>query len=63
MRKKQKVRICPKCKEAKLKNAVNVSGWLGADLYECTGCGYSGRFYIEIDLEDLKSDQEENPLK
>ena len=54
------IRICPKCKKPKLKMAVNVSGWLAPDFYECLNCGYLGRFYIEVDSEDYKLDQE-NP--
>ncbi|MFX1410277.1 MAG: hypothetical protein ACFFA6_07985 [Promethearchaeota archaeon] len=54
------IRICPNCKKPKLKNAVNVSGWLGADFFECTNCGYTGRFYIEVDSEDFELDQGEN---
>jgi len=51
------IRICPKCKEPKLRNAVNVSGWLAPNMYECTNCGYLGHFYIEIDPEDFELDQ------
>jgi len=43
--------------------AVNVSGWLAPDMYECTACGYIGRFYIEVDSEDFQLDQEENSKK
>ncbi|MFX1302508.1 MAG: hypothetical protein ACFFBV_02270 [Promethearchaeota archaeon] len=55
------IRICPKCKKPTLKNAMNVSGWLAPDLYECKDakCGYIGRFFIEIDSEDFKLDQDE----
>ncbi|UCC20897.1 MAG: hypothetical protein JSV62_06355 [Promethearchaeota archaeon] len=69
------IRLCPKCKKPKLKNAVNVSGWLAPDMYECVNCGYVGRFFIEIDtedygfdkdfefnLEDFKLDQEDDSL-
>jgi hypothetical protein len=52
------IRICPKCKEPKLKSAVNVSGWLAPNMFECTNCGYLGYFYIEIDSEDFLLDQE-----
>jgi len=54
-----KIRICPKCKESKLKNATNVSGWLAPNLYECTACNYIGSFYLEIDPEDFKSETSE----
>lgn len=50
-----KIRICPKCKKPKLKNATNVSGWLAPDMYECTECDYIGYLYLEVDSEDLKS--------
>lgn len=53
------IRICPNCKKPKLKSATNVSGWLGSDFFECTNCHYTGRFYIEVDSEDYKLDQEE----
>ncbi len=51
-----KIRICPKCKEATLRNAVNVSGWLAPDMFECTTCGYTGRFYVEVDSNDYELD-------
>lgn len=54
------IRICPKCKKPKLKNAVNVSGWLAPNMYECTNCGYLGHFYIEINPEDYELDQNGN---
>ncbi len=47
------IKICPKCKEPKLKNAVNVSGWLAPNLYECTNCKYIGALFVEVDSEDL----------
>jgi len=53
------IRICPKCKEPKLKNATNVSGWLTPNLYECTACNYVGSFYLEIDPEDFKPETSE----
>ena len=56
-----KIRICPKCKEATLKNAVNVSGWLAPDMFECTTCGYTGRFYVEVDSNDFELDKEKAP--
>jgi len=56
-----KIRICPKCRKAKLKNATNVSGWLAPDMYECTECNYIGYLYLEVDSEDLKS-QSDNEL-
>ena len=59
------IRICPKCKKPTLRPAMNVSGWLAPDLFECKdkNCGYIGRFYIEVDSEDYQLDQEENSLE
>ena len=54
------IRICPKCKKPKLKSATNVAGWLAAELYQCTECGYIGRFYLEIDSEDFKLDENDD---
>ena len=54
------IRICPKCKEPKLKNASNISGWLAPNMVECTKCGYIGYFFIEIDSEDFELDEEDN---
>ncbi|MHA2182104.1 MAG: hypothetical protein ACXAAH_11855 [Promethearchaeota archaeon] len=53
------IRICPKCKEPKLRNAVNVSGWLAPNMYECSKCGYLGHFFLEIDPEDFELDHED----
>lgn len=48
------IRICPKCKKATLKNAVNVSGWLAPNMFECTSCNYIGPLFLEIDPKDFK---------
>jgi hypothetical protein len=49
-----KIRICPKCKQPKLKSAVNVSGWLAPDMYECTNCKYTGRLFIEVEPDEYE---------
>ena len=49
-----KIRICPKCRKTTLKNAVNVSGWLAPNMYECTSCKYVGHLYLEVDPEEFK---------
>ena len=56
-----KVKICPKCREPKLKLMMNVSGWLAPPLYECLNCGYVGALFLEIDSENnsSKSDQKD----
>ncbi|TES94878.1 MAG: hypothetical protein E3J90_10990 [Promethearchaeota archaeon] len=53
-----RIRICPKCKNATLKNAVNVSGWLTPNMFECISpsCNYIGPLFIEIDPKDYKED-------
>jgi hypothetical protein len=47
------VKLCPKCKQATLKPAMNVSGWLAPNFLECTNCDYMGAFYIEVDVDEL----------
>ena len=47
-----KVKICPKCREPKLKLMMNVSGWLAPPLYECLNCGYVGALFLEVDSEN-----------
>ena len=54
------VKLCPKCRHATLKQAMNVSGWLAPDLVECTNCNYIGAFYIEVDADDLEDRDEIN---
>ena len=51
-----RIRICPKCKKPTLKNAVNVSGWLAPNMFECTSCNYVGPLFLEIDPKDLKGE-------
>jgi DNA-directed RNA polymerase subunit M/transcription elongation factor TFIIS len=53
-----RIRICPKCKKALVKSAVNVSGWLAPNMFKCDKCGYMGYFYIEIDPEDFELEEE-----
>jgi len=57
-----KIRICPKCKKPKLKNATNVSGWLAPNIYECTECKYIGYLYLEIDSDDFESESNEEKI-
>ena len=49
-----RIRICPKCKNATLKSAVNISGWLAPRMFECKSCDYIGSLFIEIDPKDFK---------
>ena len=51
-----RIRICPKCKKPTLKNAVNVSGWLAPNMFECTSCNYVGPLFLEIDPKDFKEE-------
>ncbi len=51
-----RIRLCPKCKNATLKSAVNVSGWLAPRMFECTSCDYIGSLFIEIDPKEIKKD-------
>ncbi|MHA1687916.1 MAG: TFIIB-type zinc ribbon-containing protein [Promethearchaeota archaeon] len=50
----KKIKICPKCKSPRIKPAMNVSGWLAPDLYECRDCNYVGSLYLEMDLEEYE---------
>lgn len=50
------IRICPKCKRPTLKSAVNVSGWLAPNMFECTSCNYIGHLFVEIDPKDLEEE-------
>jgi len=51
-----RIRICPKCKRPTLKSAVNVSGWLAPNIFECTSCNYIGYLFVEIDPKDLEEE-------
>jgi len=53
-----KIRLCPKCKKPTLRPALNISGWLAPDMFECKECNYTGRFHIIVDSEDYKLDDE-----
>ena len=53
-----KIGLCPKCKKSTLRPALNISGWLAPDMFECKECGYRGRFHIIVDSEDYKIDDE-----
>ena len=55
------IRICPKCKKPTLKNAVNVSGWLAPNMYECTSCKYIGHLFLEVNPEDLHEEGNSQP--
>ena len=59
------IRICPKCKKPTLRTAMNVSGGIAPNLYECRDkkCGYIGGFYVEVDTEDYQLDKDENSLE
>ncbi len=50
------VKICPKCRSAKVHLLTNVSGWLAPQKFICMECGHSGPFFIDVDLEDLKKE-------
>ena len=57
-----KLRICPKCKQPKLKSAFNVSGWLSPNYFECLNCGYLGSLYLEIDPDEILSENQEKEI-
>lgn len=55
-----KIRLCPKCKKPTLRPALNVSGWLAPDMFECKECDYVGRFHIIVDSKDYKLDDDDS---
>lgn len=57
------VRLCPKCRLAKLHLLTNVSGWLAPQKFECKECGYHGSFFVEVDIDELKKMKEEKEKK
>ena len=57
-----KLRICPKCKRPKLKSALNVSGWLSPNYFECRNCGYLGSLYLEIYPDDIQTEIQEKEI-
>ena len=52
--------LCPKCRRPTLRSATNVSGWLAPAMFECSNekCKYIGYFYIEVDPNDFKLNEE-----
>ena len=54
------IRLCPKCRQPTLRSATNVSGWLAPAMYECSNdkCKYIGYFFIEVDPNDYKLNEE-----
>ncbi len=43
------IRLCPRCKKPMPRPANNVSGWFAPVEYVCDHCGYTGKFFIEVD--------------
>jgi hypothetical protein len=55
---RRRIRICPRCKNSSLRPFKGVSGWFTPPRFECSECDYVGRFFIEIDPNDFKLDEE-----
>lgn len=55
-----KIRICPFCKKPTLRPADSISGWMTADVFACSNCGYRGHLYIEVDPEEFEKSQKES---
>jgi hypothetical protein len=62
------IKICPKCHESGLKEALGIGGFIAPKVYFCNKCGYNGGFYLEVDpgetgeaMADLKKIQAEQP--
>jgi hypothetical protein len=55
-----KIRICPFCKKPTLRPADSISGWMTADIFACTNCGYRGHLCIEVDPEEFERYQKQS---
>jgi len=53
------VRICPVCKKPTLRPADSISGWMTAEIFSCSNCGYRGSLYIEVDVDEFERSQRE----
>jgi DNA-directed RNA polymerase subunit M/transcription elongation factor TFIIS len=65
--KKQYVKFCPRCKSLNVK-VSNTGGSAGTyfglpTLYKCLNCGYSNYAFPEIDLNELKNQEEQKKEK
>ncbi len=66
MAKVKYLRICPKCKSAKVE--VEKSNPLHATfgvpwMYVCQSCGHSGQVFPEVAIDSLKNVKKEKPIK
>jgi C4-type Zn-finger protein len=54
-----KIRICPVCKKPTLGPADNISGWMTAEVFACSNCGYRGPICIEVDPDEFERSQKQ----
>lgn len=55
-----KIIICPFCRKPTLRPADSISGWMTADAFACSTCGYRGHVYIEVDPDEFEKSQKES---
>jgi len=56
-RRKQAIKLCPKCGSPKLRLSSSFDVWLTPEQYVCENCGYKGPVVMEVE------DKEENSHK
>ena len=56
---KKSVKLCPSCMKPTLSQATSMSGFITPDEYKCTNpeCDYCGKFFIEVDLDEMDEEQ------
>jgi hypothetical protein len=43
--------------------ADSISGWMTADMFSCSNCGYRGSLSIEVDVAEFERSQREDSRK
>ncbi len=56
----RKIRICPFCRKPTLRPADSISGWMTAEAFACSNCGYRGYVYIEVDPDEYERSLKES---
>jgi ssDNA-binding Zn-finger/Zn-ribbon topoisomerase 1 len=54
-RRKQTIKLCPKCGSPKLRLSSSFDIWLTPEQYVCKNCGYKGPIIMEIEEKEENS--------
>jgi len=54
-RRKQTIKLCPRCGSPKLKLSSSFDIWLTPEQYVCKNCGYKGPIIMEIEEKEENS--------